>query len=394
MNALAASAGSAGSVLSWLAAGFALLPLLIALANLRGGAKGFRRPRTEPPAGTTVSILIPARNEEAHIQAAVQAALTSVGVAVEVVVLDDQSSDRTAAIVARLADGDARVRLVRAPELPAGWTGKQHACARLAEAARHDVLMFIDADVVVAPAAAAKAAGLLFAEPTTGLVSGFPCQRTGSIGERLVVPWIHVLLLGYLPMASMRASRQPAFGAGCGQWMVARRSAYEAVGGHGAKPLSRHDGLSLPRSFRAAGWQSDIFDGTELATCRMYTGLSQVWEGFGKNADEGMASPRALPVWTLLIAFGHILPWVVLVFGLAFAAPGVVVPGAIGVGANLLMRLLLALRLRQSLLGACLHPVGAAMVLAIQWQAFWRQLRGAPSRWKGRAYLPARANPP
>jgi len=377
------------AALAWAGVAFALLPLALVLLNLRGGAQGFRRPSGTPPAGTRVSILIPSRDEEANIGASVAAALASTGVQVEVVVLDDHSADRTAAIVHRLAEADARVRLVAAPALPPGWAGKQFACARLAEAARHEVLMFIDADVVVAPGAAAAAAALLLADPALGLVSGFPRQRTGSAGEHVVVPWIHVLLLGYLPMSAMRQSPKVSFGAGCGQWMVARVEAYRDVGGHGAAPQSRHDGLSLPRAFRTAGWQTDLFDGGRLAECRMYRSFAEVWHGFGKSAGEGMATPRGLPVWALLIGIGHVLPWLMLAAGLALGRADLLLPGGLGVAANLALRAILIGRLGQHPIGALLHPVGAMMVLAIQAEALWRHLRGRPSTWKGRAYVAA-----
>ena len=374
--------------LAWLAAAFALLPLILTALNLRPGRLGFQRPADDPPAGTAVSILIPARNEEAQIGMAVSSALASRGVAVEVLVFDDQSSDATAAIVRGLAAVDGRVRLIGAGVLPEGWAGKQRACMRLAAAARHDVLMFVDADVQLRPDAAARAAALLLRDAETGLVSGFPAERAGSFGERLVVPWIHVLLLGYLPMAAMRTSRRPAFGTGCGQWMVARADAYRDVGGHAAAPLSRHDGLSLPRSFREAGWRTDLFDGSRLASCRMYRSFGETWHGFGKSAGEGMATPVGLPVWTLLIVLGHIAPWLLLAGAVAAASFSLFVPAAIGVAVNLLLRGLLVKRLGQPVVGALLHPVGAALVLAIQWQALTRHLSGTASHWKGRSYPP------
>src|SRR5438067_1365930 len=113
------------------------LPTLLFLINLR-----LYRPA--PPALTTrpVSVLIPARNEEACIAAAVESALSSRGVEVEVIVLDDHSGDGTADVVRGLAQQDSRVRLEEAPPLPAGWCGKQHACHVLASLARHDLLVF------------------------------------------------------------------------------------------------------------------------------------------------------------------------------------------------------------------------------------------------------------
>lgn len=371
------------TALAWAAALLALLPLGLGLRNLML----FRVPREAAPLGCRVSILIPARDEAANIGEALAASLASSEVEVEVVVMDDQSSDDTAGIVRRLAQGDPRVRLAVAPPLPPGWAGKQRACRLLAEHARHEVLMFIDADVRLAPEAASRAAGFLLRKPRLGLVSGFPRETTGSIGEHLVIPWIHVLLLGYLPMDFMRRSRRAAFGAGCGQWMVARRDAYFEVGGHGAAPASRHDGVSLPRSFRAAGWHTDLFDATPLARCRMYRGFREVWQGFGKSAGEGLATPLGLPVWTLLLAGGHLLPWLLLPLGWATGQGQVVQLAAVGIAANLALRALLAWRFAQHPLGVALHAVGAAIVLALNWAALRRHVAGRPSLWRGRAYV-------
>lgn len=367
---------------AWIGVVLAALPLVNGWLNLRV----FHTPSAPPLPGTRVSILIPARDEERNIEAAVRAALASTGVGVEVIVLDDQSRDGTAAIVERLAIDDARVRLLGSPPLPPGWAGKQRACQRLSEAARFEVLMFIDADVRVAPDAAAAAAGHLLADPKLGLVSGFPRETTVTLGEQLVIPWIHVMLIGYLPMRRMRESASTAYGAACGQWVTARRDAYRMVGGHGAAPLSRHDGISLPRNFRSNGWMTDLFDGSRLAECRMYDGFGAVWHGFGKSAGEGMATLRALPVWTLLIAGGHVLPWLCLLVGVVTLDAAVVVPGVLGVAANLGLRWLLCRRLGSSTTSAWLHPVGALLTLGVNWSGLTRYLAGRPSTWRGRSY--------
>ncbi|MBK3777496.1 glycosyltransferase [Azospirillum brasilense] len=370
------------TLLAALALALALLPLGLGLVNLCL----YRRPKAEPPPGAAVSILIPARNEEATIAAAVRAALSSCGVTVEVVVLDDHSSDRTAEIVCAIAAHDPRLRVETAPPLPPGWSGKQHACQALAGLARHPVLLFQDADVRLAPDAARLVCGALLVG-RAGLVSGFPRQETGTLAEALVIPLIHVLLLGYLPMVGMRWSGSPGFAAACGQLIAVRRDAHEAAGGHAAIATSLHDGVTLPRAFRRAGQGTDLFDATGLARCRMYRGWREVWPGFSKNATEGMATPVALPVWTLLLFGGHVLPWLLL--GWAALAPlpdAALALAALAVAAGLSFRLLLAMRFRQSLVGALLHPVGILILLAIQWSALLRARRGRPAEWRGRAY--------
>lgn len=326
------------------------------------------------------------------IAAAVDAALASTGCEIEVVVLDDHSTDATADVVQQIMQRNPRVRLERAPPLPPGWAGKQRACRLLAEHARYEVLMFIDADVLLHPNAATLGAGFLLrkdklGESKLGLVSGFPREDTESLAEQLVVPWIHILLIGYLPVGPMRRSAASAFGAACGQWIIARRDAYFATGGHGAAPASLHDGTSLPRTFREHGWMTDIFDATALARCRMYNGLDQVWAGFAKSAGEGLATPGGLPVWTVLIAGGHVLPWMLLPIGLITANSAVIAASVLGVATNLMLRALLCARFAQPAIGVLLHPIGALLVLAINWVGLIRYLRGRPNTWRGRSYM-------
>ncbi|WP_180280176.1 glycosyltransferase family 2 protein [Azospirillum oleiclasticum] len=376
------SAGDWVTMLAMAVLGLALLPLTMTILNL----PFYRAPRGRLPAGSAVSVLIPARNEEATIARALDAALANRDVALEVVVLDDHSTDRTADIVRAYAARDPRVRLEGAPPLPPGWSGKQHACQALADLARHDILLFQDADVRLAPDAVGRAAGFLVASGA-GLASGFPRQETGTLAEALVVPQIHTLLLGYLPMAGLRFTRHPGFGAACGQFILVRRDAYERAGGHVAIKRSLHDGVTLPRAFRRVGIATRLFDATDLATCRMYRGFAEVWDGFSKNATEGMATPVALPVWTVLLGGGHILPWLLLLAGLVWPLPAEALSAAAaGALATTSLRIGLALRFRQSLAGALLHPAGVATMLAIQWNALLRARRGRPATWRGRAY--------
>lgn len=370
------------TALGWICLGLALLPLLLGLWNLCL----FRTPRDLPPPDTALSILIPARNEEASIGDAVRAALASRGLVIEVVVLDDQSSDRTAAIVEELAAFDPRVRLLPAPPLPEGWSGKQHACAVLAAQARFPLLLFQDADVRLEADGAARAAAFLLHRPVVALASGFPRQITGTLAEQLLIPQMHVLLLGYLPMAFMRLFRASAFAAGCGQLMLVRADAYRQAGGHGAIRTSLHDGVMLPRAFRRAGLRTDLFDATALARCRMYRGWEEVRGGLSKNATEGMATPWGLPLWTLLLGGGHVLPWPLLPAATLAGADAALELVALAAAASLLFRLLLTLRFRQRWPGSLLHPAGVALMLWLQFQALRDHRRGQPARWRGRSY--------
>ena len=236
-------------------------------------------------------MLIPARDEEDAIEASVAAALASRDVEVEVVVLDDHSRDATAAIVAAMARrDDARAddpgtadcrRAGAASSMRAGCSPRRHA---------------IRCSPSSMPTSGSRPMPwrgwrVFLDESAADLASGFPRQETAGLLEKLVIPLMHFILLGFLPIARMRRSPDPAFAAGCGQLFITTRDAYDRSGGHSAVRATLHDGLKLPRAYRLAGLRTDVFDATELAVCRMYRSAGEVWNGLAKNAGEGLAAP-------------------------------------------------------------------------------------------------------
>ena len=397
------------SILAVLALLLAALPAVLTCANLRA----FQPPPCPPwqpcppcqacPSDQTgqggatqralpsVSVLVPARNEVLAIEACAVKILASRGVDLELIVLDDASADGTDTIVERLAANDSRVRLIRGRPLPPGWCGKQHACMQLAEATRFDTWVFLDTDVAVTPDAIARSVAFLDASQAA-LVSGFPRQLTGSFLDWLLLPLIHFVLLGFLPLARSRSDNSPGLAAGCGQFFATRRAAYTKAGGHAAIRASLHDGIKLPRAYRRAGLRTDLFDATEVAACRMYSCSVDVWKGLSKNATEGIGSPGTILPFTILLAGGQILPFVLVGWGLATgwrAWPLWIMPLAwVAVALAYLPRLLAAVRFRQSLTSCLVQPLGIAVFLAIQWVALVRRQLGLQTRWRGRPLRP------
>jgi len=360
----------------------AVIPLALILVNL----VFYRRLPDAPASVPPVSVLIPARNEADRIGPVLNSVLASRALDFEVVVGNDSSTDETAAIVSARAAVDPRLRLVTIPPLPPGWMGKNNALNYLATQATHRHIVFLDADVTLAPEALARISAHLASRPRLGLSSGFPRQIAVGFWEQMLIPLIHFVLLGFLPFIGMRFTRSPAFATACGQLIAVRKDAYQACEGHGAIHDRIHDGVALPRVFRRNGYDTDLFDATDLAATRMYTNPQDLFSGLAKNAHEGMATPVGLPVWTTLLFGGQVLPW--LLAPVAWlAGDGTALGYAMwAVAAGLAARVILAVRFGQPWLGVALHPASVTSLLSIQWQAFLHRRRGGAVSWKGRSY--------
>ncbi len=341
----------------------ALLPLLMTLNNLR-----LFQPlphiserdaiTTEKPEQPMVSVLIPARDEEKSIAACLESILQCTSVPIEVIVWDDNSTDNTGAICEAISQQDARVRVASGSELPEGWNGKQHGCWQLANLASAKWLLFLDADVRLTSDAINRMVAYV-ENSDVDLLSGFPKQQTGTLFERMLIPLMHFILLGYLPLARMRASNGPEFAAGCGQLFLARRDSYFRADGHRAIASSRHDGVKLPRSFRKHGLKTDLFDATDMAACRMYTNAKQVIRGLLKNAVEGIASPKTIVPFTILLGGAAVLPMLLLIYCLIQRQS--ILPIVLACTATAISyapRVLNALRFQQSWLGwSCIRSL-------------------------------------
>ena len=372
------------SVTAIIACVFAAIPAVLTWQNL----KIFRTsPKDEFP--EPVSVLVPARNEERVLDDFIRNVLASQGVELELVVLDDASTDSTAERVSQWSDRDPRVRLVHGKKLPQGWCGKQHACYQLAESARFDTFLFLDADVTVQPDAIARSVAFLN-QSKIDLGSGFPHQETPTVAGWLLLPLIHFVLLGYLPLSRSRLSNDPSLAAGCGQLFITTRSAYYAAGGHAVIKSSLHDGIMLPRAFRKAGLRTDIFDASDIASCRMYETNQDVLQGITKNATEGIGAPKTIVPFTILLGGGVVAPTLLLACMFTGNSQSwITMTGTLsGLALSYFPRIMTLSRFRQSTGSVCFHPLAVGMFLTVQWFALGRRMLGIKTSWKGRSLKP------
>jgi chlorobactene glucosyltransferase len=328
-------------------------------------------------------VLIPARNEEKRIRPCLGTLVDSNYPHLEILVLDDHSSDGTADLVRKRAQGDSRVRLLTGQELPSGWTGKAWACHQLAQAAKGEFLVFVDADTRFSDITLSQAVSLALNQKAD-LISLWPYLEAKSWSEHLIIPFVHLFILLYLP--HWLGGRSASLGAANGQFLLFRRSAYEKIRGHESVAGHLVEDIALGRKMRAAGFRVLNQDGTNpghhiaLVRCRMYDNFQDLWNGFTKNlypAFDGRFG--AFVFFQIFQAVVLVGPFVLLLF---FPRDPVL---WIETAIILSLRLAMAHRFRQSGWGAVLHPLGQLLVIAISANS-WLQTVRRRLPWRGRHY--------
>jgi cellulose synthase/poly-beta-1,6-N-acetylglucosamine synthase-like glycosyltransferase len=304
-----------------------------------------------------------------------------------VLVLDDRSTDRTAAIVADLTARCPAVRLLRGDELPPGWGGKAHACQQLADAATGDWLLFVDADTTHAPGMLRTVVGAATAHGVEALTA-LPRERAESAGERLLVPQLFFFLLALQPLALLERAHEGRFVFANGQFFLVRRDLYLRVGGHAAVRDQLMEDLALGVRCKRAGARILLLDGGDWASCRMYDGFPAAWHGFLRSLQAGN---RLAPTYLLGIGSMTFLyfagPFVVLLALLLAGVRGRPLRLALGqVAALLALRTVVGRGLRQSATEIALFPPGVVVLSAAALATYWRILRGRAIEWRGRAY--------
>lgn len=329
-----------------------------------------------------MSLLVPARNEAHRITPTIGSLLAQRGLTdVEILVLDDRSDDGTAEVVARAAGADPRLRILPGTEPPPGVLGKPHACAQLTAAARGEVLVFVDADVVLAPGAVAAAVAVLRGHPRFDLLSPWPRQVASGVAGRLVQPLLAWSWLTTLPLRIAERSRRPSMAVANGQFLVMEAAALARAGGWGTVAGAVLDDIGLARAVRAAGGHTGIADGSALATCRMYATGRELREGYRKSLWAAFGSPAGAVAVGGLLALAYVVPAVAALRGSRI--------GAVGYAAAVAGR---ASAWRWSagrpgiapMADALAHPVSVLMLLWLLVSSWVGRARGS-LRWKGRA---------
>ncbi len=345
---------------------------------------------TEAP---LVSVIVPARNEARNIEACVRSILGTTWPRMEVIVVNDHSSDGTGEIARAVAAVDARVTVMDNPDLPFGWFGKQWACHNGAHIAKGAFMLFTDADTRHGPELLARSMNAMH-ERHADLLTVAGVQIMETFWERLLQPQVFGMLLArFGGTERMSRSGNPYFKIANGQFVLVRRGVYDRAGGHEAVRAHVAEDLRFAQEWTRLGYSVQMVAGLDQMSTRMYEGFDEIWRGWGKNVwaagRDTMPAGAALqevfrvlgplaPLWEVAPAVAMVLALV----GAVSAAAGVW--GAITYAIGALFWIVVRRAFRAPAWYALLHPVAAGIVAAMLARASWR---GSRVEWKGREYL-------
>jgi len=335
-----------------------------------------------------VSIMVPARNEAENIKMCVTSLLKQDYANIEILVLDDNSTDDTSLIVKRIAEKDSRVKLITGKPLKDGWIGKSYACHQLAKHARGRYFLFTDADTLHFKNAVSSTIGCLIKNKLDAL-SAIPKQIMVGIHERLVVTWVHFGILSLLPLILIKKSKYPLFCTANGQCMLFKREVYRKIGGHKSIKTKILEDIHISKQVKRHGYRFMLFDGSKNIYCRMYRNFRGLIKGFSKFMFAAFDfKVFNIAVVILFISVIFLFPFIFLPLGiLLFNWPYPIVNLIIiQIFIVLTMRIILAIRLNNRILDTFLHPVSMVYIILLCINSVLQTKFGEGAYWKDRGY--------
>src|SRR5438876_11512286 len=352
-----------------------IIPPLITYIRLRHSRSLDDESGSIPENPPLVTVIVPARNEAHNIARCVTSILSTNYPQLEVLVVDDSSSDDTADIARKAAASDRRLRVVRNAPLPDGWFGKQWACATGAKVAHGEILQFTDADTVHAPDLVTRSVNAM-RRTAADLFSVAGRQELGGFWEKLIQPQIFTILsMRYGGTESVNQSGRVSNKIANGQCIFIKRESYDAIGGHGSVRTSVAEDLLLAQRFFAARKRVVLMLGINQQSTRMYASLGEIISGWRKNVFAGgldsvpfgKMGRTLFPLVLVLPPLLQLLPVLALVlagFGMA-AGTTLLLWAAVSCAATLLWWVVAYITVDENPLYALAYPLGALVLLYI-----------------------------
>ncbi len=352
-------------------------------------------PKPAPPSPPLISICIPARNEENNIRRCVESALGQDYPNIEVIVLDDRSTDSTLTQLAEIASRDSRLLPINGTDLPDGWAGKPHALFQASAVAHGEWLCFVDADTFLAPQAISSCYAKAI-ETQADMFTTMNEQILGTFWEKVIMPLVMTALsVGFSPRKVNDPHSRDAIANG--QFIMIRRTVYDAIGGHEKVKDQIVEDKAISEQVKWNGHRLVVADGSKVIRTRMYTSLPSMWEGWTKNIYLGL---RDHPSMLMLGAFGATLSVIAALFlplwtllgitwlfnGGAWLAIAIIVQSLLVWGWLIYFRIRVARGMNISAWYALTTPLGAGVFAAMMLTSAWKVISGQGVTWRGRKY--------
>ena len=334
-----------------------------------------------------ISILIPARNEEKNIGWCLNSLLKQDYKNIEILILNDNSTDRTAAIIESFSKKDKRVKLYHGKPLAKGWLGKSFACQQLSEHAKGEYFLFVDADTLHFPNSVASSVACLLNFDIDAL-SVFAKQIMVTLHERMMVPNGNFMIMGFMPIALIRKSRNALFCTAIGQFILFKRDVYKTIGGHESVKGEILEDVHISKQVKRCGYKFMIFDGRSSLYCRMYHNFREVVHGYTKV----LFSAFDYNVFMISIAFIglaaiYLIPFIMLPLAIFFSWP-IVITNVIILQVMFVMitKIMFAFRYKISAVDIILHPLSIIYLLSMAVNSVYQFRYNIGVYWKGRTY--------
>jgi len=334
-----------------------------------------------------ISVLVPARDEEENIKKCIVSLTKQDYKNIEILVLDDNSTDNTADIIRKLSKKYSNIKFYKGEPLKKGWLGKSFACHQLSKHARGKYMIFTDADTLHFPDSISSAVACLERYKVDAL-SVFPMQIMVTMHERMMVPFGNYIILALFPLYLMRKVKNAMFCTAIGQFMMFKSEVYRKIGGHKSIKGKVLEDVKISKHVKKSGYKFMIFDGRSNLYCRMYKSFRDVVRGYSRVLFAAFDyNIFMMSMAIFLIATVFLGPFIMLPLGIVFSWPALIIELIIlQVIIVLTTRVIFAIRFKCRSIDILLHPLAMFYLLFIAVKSILDIKYGDGMRWKGRVY--------